>query len=177
MVGRMDAGLQLWALSVWEPWTWAIVELPEGRAKRIENRAWPPYPWIRRRRWIALHSAQRFDDEEARILVGQRGGTLPPSYQSAAMRERQGKIHALVRIDGSVDPYGLHQIAPDDVEQHALWWAESQYAWRIGAVHKLADPVEVRGAQKVWRVPVPAAARALAQVPAEIVAALARPGT
>lgn len=172
----MDEPAQLWALSIWEPWGWAICELPEARAKRVENRPWPPYPWIRRRRWIALHSAQTLDGDGARLLVGERGGTLPPSHQSEAMRARRGKIHALARIDYAVGPFETQDIRPEDVAIFAAWWAESQWGWRIGAVHKLAVPVEARGLQKVWRVPEPAALRVLAQVPAEIAAQLARPG-
>lgn len=161
---------ELWALSVWEPWTYAICELPEPRAKRVENRYWPPYPWIRRRRWIALHSAQTLDDEEARILVAKRGGIAPPSYESEEMRARRGKIHALVRIDGSRAP------GDETGDEGNPWRALDQHGWEIGAVIKLAIPVEVRGAQKVWRVPVPAAKRVIEQVAPMIVAQLARPG-
>lgn len=169
---------QLHALSLYDPWLWAIDSLPADKAKRIENRPWPPYPWIRRHRWIALHVAQRFDDEGARHRVAELSGQVPPSRDTSEMRARRGKITCFARVDGFLFPAD----AQTDMGVGSMplavrpWWFREQFGWLIGEVHKLAEPIEARGLQKVWRVPVPTAAKVAPQLPPQVLAELAQPG-
>lgn len=161
---------QVWALTILDPWMWAIDALPVGESKDIENRKWPPYGWIRRQRWIAAHVGQTFDGDEARHRIAQIGGAMPPSEHAAEMQARRGKITAFIRIDGA------H--APGDLFANATppkWWFREQHGWQIGARVKLARPVAAVGKHKVWRVPVPVAVQLADQLPPEVLAALAAP--
>jgi hypothetical protein len=167
---------QLHALSLFDPWLWSIDALPADKAKRLENRPWPPYPWVRRQRWIAAHVTQKWD-EGARHRIAQLSGEVPPSRDTAEMKARRSCITSMVRIDGFIYPadaqkdLGLGSI-PLPVSP---WWFRDQFGWIVGDVHTLKQPIEVSGRQKVWRVPVPAAVRVAEQLPPHIIAALAQP--
>ena len=170
--------VQLHALSLFDPWLWSIDALPVEVAKRLENRPWPPYPWVRSRRWVAAHVALRWD-EGARHRIAQLSGEVAPSRETAEMTARRGCITSMVRIDGFVYPAD----ATKDIgigslplgEKLRPWWFREQFGWIIGDVFRLPRPVPVSGRQKIWRVPVPASLAVAQQLPPTIIAALAQP--
>lgn len=159
----------MYLLTLYEPWSWAITEPAEEEAKRVENRRWPPPPWIRRR-WIALHSGLHYE-QESQLAIGHRLGTMPPGRLDPIWRARHGHVTAMVRIDGYRKPHDEIGLTPAD----ARWWFRAQFGWTVGAMHKLATPVKVRGGQKLRRVAIPAALAIADQVPPEIIAGLAVP--
>lgn len=163
---------RLYALSVWDPWAWAIDSLPAEVAKRVENRPWAPYKWVRCRRWIALHVGQAFDKDAPWRVEESSGGIAPPPHHSPEAVARSGKITAVIRIDGSREPGEA-----GGGNGAGRWRAMSQFGWEIGAVVKLKRAVEPGPGihQKLWRVPIPATLEVIGQLPADMVGALAFP--
>lgn len=156
---------QIYALTILDPWCWAIDALPAAVAKPVENRYWPPYPWIRGHRWLAVHVGQSWCGEEARSRIAQLSGVVPPSRFAREMTERRGRVTGMVRIDGTYPADGPPR----------KWHAPGQFGWEIGARVCLARPVAVTGRQKVWRVPIPAAVQIVEQLPRDVLDALAHP--
>lgn len=142
----------LHALTVWQPWPWAVV----NAGKRVENRTWPlPDRFVGVP--VALHAggnkAQSDDLLAARRIAAAKGLDLawPQTYVKSA-------LVALVRFGPSFE-----------VERPSAYeWEQGPYAWPITQVRRLARPVPCRGAQGLWPVP-PAVALEVYRVLGEVV--------
>lgn len=151
------------ALSLWEPWLWAIDHLPELDAKRIENRRWEPYPWILGR-YLCLHAAQQYDLVGAVAVEAEARRSI--TAQNVKEEMPRGVIRCVARIDRVVPPF---------TKPTPRWHITHQHGWVIGDLVKLPEPVACRGWQKIWRVPPGVDDRVLVQLPREVCARMATP--
>jgi len=131
------------ALTVRQPWAWAIV----SAGKDIENRSWP----TKYRGWLAIHAAAGpvgdLDDLPRRVK-------RPPS--SALVR---GAIVGLAYVDGMVD-------------KSRSKWFQGEWGWVLKNVRRLKEPVPCKGALSLWTVPAPVRRKVLRQLPKRVAAAL-----
>lgn len=120
------------ALSVRQPWAWAILHA----GKDIENRDWP----TKFRGTVALHAAKGLTREEhlwASMDIEERSGLRPPAYPMLAER---GFIVGLVDIVGCV------------TEFHSPWF-QGEYGFVLENPRPLASPIYYKGALGFWPVP------------------------
>lgn len=120
------------ALSVRQPWAWAILHA----GKTHENRDWP----TRFRGTIALHAAKGLTREEhlwASMDIEERSGLRPPAYPMLAQR---GFIVGLVDIVGCV------------TESPSPWF-QGEYGFVLENPRPLASPIYCKGALGFWPVP------------------------
>lgn len=72
---------ELKALSVRQPWAWAIIHA----GKDVENRLWrPSHPGVRFRGPVCIHAARGMTQdeyEEARSFMGMFGTACPPAHK------------------------------------------------------------------------------------------------
>jgi hypothetical protein len=92
-------GIPALALSVRQPWAWAIIHA----GKDIENRAWTRVPksWREKRGRVAIHAARgmtRREYENARRFMDGLGVEVPPAHEL-----RRGGIIGSVEIAGIVE--------------------------------------------------------------------------
>lgn len=158
------------ALTLWQPWAWAILRLPLGLAKPVENRDWmPPRGVIGTR--IALHGGLRWDaDGAARVcLITGRTATfgVPRGLPAAA---RQLGILGTVRLVGVVEerrgrfePVGRIELVAggwgEVTRELCAPWFVGRYGWLFDQRRVLDTPIPCRGLQKLWTVPDDVAAR------------------
>jgi hypothetical protein len=156
------------ALTLWRPWTWAILSLPLPYAKRIENRPWPPPRWILGR-WVLLHAGATYDEEGGDWIRSAHcpTGVRPPS----AADDPCGIVGAML-VTGSLIS------GPGGNSDPTGWLACPEgrpigYGWQIEQVVRLERPVPARGLQKLWPLRDPVAQAAVVeQLPDHVVAGL-----
>ncbi len=134
------------ALSVWQPWCWAIFNLPPGRWKDVENRTWPA-PWVRGK-WIAIHAAKKLDDVDAWFFIENAGGERPPSEH--AMGDGGVPELTVSAIIGVVEV--LDFITATSPGPRSPWFV-GPVGWVLGRRYRLPVPVPAKGAQGLWEVP------------------------
>lgn len=131
------------ALSVHQPWGWAIAHGP----KRIENRTW----LCRYRGPVLIHAARNGNTlKRATVEVWREllPGLPPPDelvYGSIIAVARLARIEPIERCRGQL-------------------FAQGPFCWRLDDVYPL-DPIPYRGAQGLFEVP-------LDELPAAAVAAI-----
>jgi hypothetical protein len=149
------------ALTLWQPWAWAILHLPLGLAKPVENRDWmPPRGVIGTR--IALHGGKRYDAAARHSIAGANmdayillpsdarrfyGGILGTVRLVGVVEERRGYIELVAGGWGEVT---RERCAP---------WFVGRYGWLFDQRRVLDTPIPCRGFQKLWTVPDDVAAR------------------
>jgi hypothetical protein len=150
-----DAGFFLSALTLWVPWTWAILGLPPELAKRLENRPWKP-PRKILGRWICLHaSAARKPRYEAAVAARIREVTGRDVPDLAGLA--RGAIVGLAKVSGYVETSDDPWFMGPAVD------GKKNYGWLLEAVRPLAQPVPCRGYQRLWGVPSGVAAEVVAR--------------
>lgn len=160
---------QLLALSLLQPWLWAILE---GH-KPVENRPWKPWPAVVGRR-IALHASMGWDaDGEDFILHTLRFVASPPPPKAQCPR---GAILGTAVVSGAIEvgpnqrdrqasfrEVGRQHIGPlteDQVRAAAgSPWSFGPWVWLLQDVRRLVQPIPCKGALGLWRVPADVAAR------------------
>lgn len=153
--------LDLRFLSISQPWLWAITDLPEPQAKRIENRSWAPPPSMLGKR-IALHAAKSWDASAHGFIAG-RGFFNYPRNRSDYPAGVITAVATIVRVvDYSGEPDRDPRTLPDGQGQ----WLFGPYGWLLSDVRKLELPIGLRGAQGLRRLDPELARRVLAQVAA-----------
>ncbi|MDS1271557.1 hypothetical protein RIF23_14755 [Lipingzhangella sp. LS1_29] len=118
------------ALTVWQPWVWAILH-----GKDVENRPWAP---ARPPGTVVLHAGARQDTEAVPVLEDIVGGPLPRSAFTTGLL-------ALVDITE------IHHAS--DCRPHGYcspWAASSGYHWTLNAPRALPTPIPARGRQRLW---------------------------
>lgn len=117
----------LLALTVWQPWSSAIVLGHKG----VENRTWAP-PGSLVGSWIAIHAGQRVDDAEAFAFCRARGFEPPADLPRSAI---VGVARLAGVVESSSDP-----------------WFVGPIGWCFDIAVAI-EPVPCRGARKLWTVP------------------------
>jgi len=133
------------ALSVRQPWAWAICH-----GKDVENRS----RGTRHRGLLAIHAsksaAYHEDLNDPRIvdLIEASGFDLsdPPSAQ--------GAVVAMAELTGCHEPGFCFKARPGHGGEMCSPWAHaSQFHWPLASVRPLAEPVPCRGALGLWHLP------------------------
>lgn len=155
------------ALSVRQPWAWAI---GYGQ-KTIENRSWA----TAYRGPLAIHAGARWDEDGAydkRVLRALHafGDRFDPPLRVERLgpktvrllRDQQLTPGAIVAV---VDVVGICFVC-STAEQCRCgeWAAEGQDHWRFANPRPLAQPVPCRGRLGLWELPADVEAGVLAQV-------------
>ena len=169
------------ALTVHQPWAWAIC----NAERRLDNRDWRPPPYIANRT-IAIHAGKKWGRNE-KIEASALACQLHPRLEVPLGGESYqfGAVVALARVVGFVDrdlrpergPYSFDmqssrgyvcvggRITPEQVELVVTnEWFKGPCAWLLSDVRVLPEPVPARGYQKLWRLPGPAALNVASQV-------------
>jgi hypothetical protein len=150
----------LFALSIQQPWIWAILRA----GKRVENRTWAPPARIRGQR-IALHASKGLDASGFAALSEIIGGGVP-----SASHLLTGGIVATARLVGAVriapieDPDGPRNVAVELVghldEFHPGMvcgspWSFGPWCWVLEDVLPLPSAIPGGGKLGVWPVEEP----------------------
>ncbi len=118
------------ALTVRQPWAWAIAQ----GYKDIENRSWKPR--LERGDVLAIHAARATPDwddvQRVRKLIGRRG-LVPEAFDC-------GCVVAVVRYDGTV-------------EVSRSRWFGGPVGWLLGGAKALRSPVDCNGQLGLWTLP------------------------
>ena len=155
------------ALTLHRPWPWALFHLDSRRAKRIENRIWPP-PESRIGEHIAIHAGAKFDIRAAEYIA-HVGETWPPLDEA----QHPLGIVGVARLVGYAEPTApgarprIH--APDlDTAQHVMHagagWYMGSFGWLLADVVALPAPVACKGGRRLWAVPPEVEARVVEQL-------------
>lgn len=145
----------MFALTLWRPWSDAIIRGP----KRIENRTWTP-PRDALGRYIAIHGGKRFDDGGGVDLAAMGTGWAPPLEPA----DSPEGIIGVALLRGWLDLRGLRTatVAQREDQTAALalngdrWWMGPCGWWLTDPI--AIEPVPCRGAQGLWTVPADVAA-------------------
>lgn len=152
------------ALTLWQPWAWAILHLPSDIAKPAENRDWmPPRSLLGQR--IAIHGGKRYDGlAMVRVsdIVFQRAGSLPRGV--ATSRRDESGILGTVRLVGVVeDRRGQLELVSgswgETSRAACVPWFVGRYGWVLDQRRVLDRPIPCAGKQGLWTVPDEIAAR------------------
>jgi ASCH domain len=138
------------ALTVWQPWAWAI----GAGLKTIENRDWlPPWRKLAPGDELAIHSAMRQPSREdhyaLRIAAKACGHEVPPPSSNVfGPQFGQGRIVAVVTFTG------VAHSREEVPEAQRPWWVGSK-AWLLADVRQLnlGTAPMVRGQQGLWVLP------------------------
>ena len=115
------------ALSVRQPWAWALVD---GR-KDVENRTWMPS--YTGRLWI--HASRKPVDEADLAWLRE---TLPHVSIPTAF-----PVGALV---------GYVTLVECKIDSPSIWYRPGHYAWIVRDAVALREPVAMRGRQGIWAI-------------------------
>jgi len=120
-------------LTLWQPMAWAIA----AGHKRIENRPWKPWRNVSH---LAIHAGAKYHRAHAEQIAAI--GIEVPDRGDLVF----GAIIAVVPLRGHVhvDAVGV----PDHYRDNP--WFSGPYAWLLGDVVKLDEPIARRGAQGLW---------------------------
>jgi hypothetical protein len=128
------SGIALQAITLWRPWTWAIVHA----GKDVENRGWPP-PKRLVGSYIAIHAGKRWDDDAVFALREYQGVQVPIGAE-----EHQVGVVAIARIAGVIPPQGEPGVS--------RWWASGAFGWKLADVVPI-PAVVCNGRQGLWLLP------------------------
>ena len=153
------------ALTLWRPWTDAIVAAPAEVAKRVENRDWSP-PLALHGQRFALHAGKRYDEASA-VLVGiatrGSGWSVPSADESPQGVVGVVRLRGIVRVDPVTHSGQVidRRVVPSRhtvlsrPELDALvddQYLVGPYGWLLDDVVQI-PAVACGGAQKLWRLP------------------------
>lgn len=126
----------MFALSVWQPWAWAILHA----GKWVENRTWYPSEKIIGQP-IALHASKRQPTPDELNLVRRLAGGLCIEPGQCTL----GAIVGVVVVTGTVRP---HERA--NPTKPAQWLEPGLVAWKLASPVAIA-PIPCRGRQGLWQ--------------------------
>jgi hypothetical protein len=145
------------AITVWQPWGFAISDL----GKPVENRSWAPPAGLVGRE-LAIHAGRKLDEAAVHELVALGHhvtfkdlvlGAVVCTVRLVAIVERDtrrpasavGRPYYVIK-DSSVSPERVHELLGRD---GGIWY-NGDVGWVLDEKRKLARPVHCRGAQRVW---------------------------
>jgi hypothetical protein len=126
-------------LSLTRPWPFAFTHGPELARKRVENRSWPPPPFMVGQ-YLALHAAQSWSEDDREWIEWATGLTVPGKADSP-----HSQIFAVCRLAGFVTDADDVRLVPDQRK-----WFFGPYGWLLDEFVELVEPVPCKGAQKLW---------------------------
>lgn len=129
------------ALTLKNPWGWAMVTAPEAVRKRVENRDWLPPSPIRSGEWFLLHAGAGWDDQEALDIIEETVGSPLPEIAA----QQAGHLLAFARV---VDVTEEREVARGWGQER---WFFGPYGWLL-EVRPLQVPRHCRGWHKFWSV-------------------------
>lgn len=138
------------ALSMSQPWCWAVVD-PIAR-KHIENRTWaPPIEMIEQQ--FAIRAAKSWDKEP--IYRGATGYLMTPSAFIECLVPHAPMAFHLYPKSAIVGVATLERIVtqPDTLTASQQRWYFGPFGWVLKDVIALATPVPCAGKQGLWTVP------------------------
>lgn len=142
-------------LTLHAPWG----ELAADGWKTIENRGWPPPPWMLGR-YLAIHQSTRWDQEGFDFVARNhsRFRVEPPRWQQCkygiiAVAQLVGWVQRPADAVGDQEPKVIamldgHAFGGDDWR----WFHGAHFGWVLRDVRRIA-PVACRGLQKLWKLP------------------------
>lgn len=119
------------ALSIRQPWTWAILYA----GKRVENRSWPTCY----RGPIYLHAGMQVDWDsldDLELVIRRVPGPRPPAYRGALV--------------GTADLVAC--VRPDEVDPDQVSWAVGPWCFVLENVRALAAPIPMHGARGLFKI-------------------------
>jgi hypothetical protein len=129
------------ALTLWQPWCWAITI----GLKRVENRPWAPPSWLAGEDF-ALHAGMKYDKASAEALRS----TLLPKDPEIPDEVPHGVVTAVARLADVVTSVAeVRKRGGRDQER----WFFGPYGWILADIRQLPNPVACRGFQKLWTLP------------------------
>ena len=129
-------GRAMYALTLWQPWCYAMSHL----GKRVENRPWHPPAWLIGQRF-ALHAGAMLHDDSFESLQH----LLPAELDRRSLPRKA--VCATARLRSVVrEAVEL----PGDQRQ----WFVGPFGWVVDDLLVLPQPVPCRGFQKLWQLPV-----------------------
>lgn len=148
---RLAAGLTLW-----QPWA-TLIAL---KKKTVETRSWrPPDPYVGTR--IAIHASAKMPEEGAAALE------VEPFATALAGRELPcGVVVATAKLArvgptaaASAQMLARAAAGDDDIRRvHSELafgdFSEGRWAWKLTDIVPMEPPVECKGAQKLWSLPI-----------------------
>lgn len=150
----MPADLQIKAITVRQPWAWAIAR----GWKPIENRSWT----TTYRGPLAIHAGQLWDGEgltALRLIVHTLRGlgeSVPKRLADDMPWSGTGCVLAVGRLAGvcaaTVDG---HEHRSHQVCECGPWAIAGQYHWQLTDVRPLAEPLPATGRLGLWPLAIP----------------------
>ena len=137
------------ALSVHQPWAWAILHA----GKCIENRTWA----TRHRGPLLIHASKSKGSYKAQAGIDWRAtyGVELPEWDSLATGAIVGVVEVLACL--ALEPWKRWQAegSPSAMygEAMASPWVEGPWCWVLANPRPLAVPVPCRGLQMLFKVP------------------------
>lgn len=142
------------ALTLWRPWSWAIVHGP----KRIENRDWKPPEWLVGKR-LLIHGGKTYDRDGA-TFIGERlreYGRHVPTHREVMTEGVLGACTVLGYMARKGDGFGFstpEARAAFDADPLQGGWFFGEYGWVLGDVVAFPEPLACKGKQGLWEVTV-----------------------
>lgn len=140
------------ALTVWQPWAWAI----GSGMKLVENRDWTPsWKALGVGEDFAIHAGQHQPtrDElwavrDAARKVGRESEVPSLMSNELSLELGRGRIVAVVTFDGWVK-------SSDELEESQRPWFVGKFGWRLKNVRQLnlGSAPRCPGAQGLWELP------------------------
>ena len=124
------------ALTLWQPWAWAICRA----GKDIENRSWHAPRWLIGQRF-AIHAAKRRPDDASVVAAwGMAGRPEAVDFAAEVERAPRGAVVATAVLTGVV------------TESDSPWFV-GPYGWVLEDVQELPEAIPCRGRQGLWNLP------------------------
>jgi hypothetical protein len=148
------------AITLTQPWATLVAM----GAKRFETRSWGTAYFGP----LLIHAAKKFptecrrmayDEEPFRNVLGM--GSRIPMDKFGKVEENLpcGKVIAVtslrfcVKIQFDLPGCGLAEVLDTQTELPFGDYTPGRYAWALGAVHEMEEPISCRGALGLWTVP------------------------
>lgn len=135
------------AITVRQPWAWAIMHGGKGVENRTRNIA-GSY-----RGPIVIHAAKTYDDWAAAELIESVTGELIPPFDCGHASETLGAALGLVNLWAShpATPGGF--CCPNDFRHYKAWAMSDQWHLCLTNPHPFPEPIPYRGALGLWEFP------------------------
>jgi len=133
----------VFALTIWQPWAWAIVE---GH-KKIENRTWQP-PAHLLGKWLLIHAGANLD---AQAVPTVRRLVRVPCLPRMTCRHVLGVVRVAKVYGDEIPKFSPEQLELDHPGQKR--WYGGPVAWFFDRAIAFPQPIPMRGQQGVFRVP------------------------
>ena len=153
----MTAG-NLVALTIWQPWAWAIA----AGHKRVENRTWvPARQQLKPGDYLAIHAGKQSDLPAIAAIEEEMGLKVPEHLDYGAVLA-VARYRGFLRVDvprcgnsGQARTIDTDSCSLPPAERLGFddGWLTGPIGFILTPVVRLLEPVPVRGGQKLWNLP------------------------